>query len=118
MENEAVSDSGAAEQRLSIGAWILLIMSAIGLWFPWAGFVYSLFKEGGFNRGIFTPGAMEFLGFVFATWIVTPLFTLFYLVYGIYSSPRNGRCECVFVTQVCIIILMWVALLATMARTR
>lgn len=114
MDNIAVDEAATIKRNMSVGAWFLLLISAVGLWFPWAGFGYSYFETGGFHAGIFAQGAMEFLGFYVAALVATPLFTLIYFLYGRYSLPRSRCSQLAFMGQTGLLIAMWIALLATL----
>lgn len=113
MTNPVSNDSNAGERRLTSSAWVLLILSAVGLWFPWCGFGYCLFEDGGFHRGLFVEGIGRFVGFLLASWIATPVFTLLYIVYGVSSSPRSASDQSAFVVQISIAGFLWLGLVVT-----
>ncbi|KWK85597.1 hypothetical protein WM16_29830 [Burkholderia ubonensis] len=58
------------------------------------------------QHGTFAPGTIEFLGFTVATWVVTPLFTLIYIVYATRSALRNAYDQAMFAIEGLILIGM------------
>lgn len=106
--SRGTEDPENADSGPSSGAIKLALTTLIGLWLPWIGFAYWYAQVGGFHSGIFAAGTMEFLGFTVATWIVTPLFTLIYIVYARRSAPRNAYDEAMFAIEWLILIGMWV----------
>ncbi|WP_156521395.1 hypothetical protein [Burkholderia sp. MSMB1589WGS] len=101
------SDLESAGSGPSYGAIKLAIATLIGLWLPWIGFAYWYVEVGGFHSGIFVSGTMEFLGFMLATWVVTPLFTLIYIVYARRSVLRNAYDQAMFIIESLVLVGMW-----------
>ncbi|KWC40627.1 hypothetical protein WL51_08140 [Burkholderia ubonensis] len=102
--SRGTEDPENADSGPSSGAIKLALTTLIGLWLPWIGFAYWYAQDG----GIFAAGLMEFLGFTVATWVVTPLFTLIYIVYARRSAPRNAYDEAMFAIEWLILIGLWV----------
>ena len=96
-----------ADSGPSSGAIKLAIATFIGLWLPWIGFAYWYVEVGGFHSGIFTAGTTGFLLFTAATWVVTPLFTLIYVVYAMRSALRNTYDQVMFAIECLILLGMW-----------
>lgn len=97
----------SAESGPSSGAITLAIATFIGLWIPWIGFAYWYVEVGGFHSGIFTAGTTGFLLFTAATWVVTPVFTVIYVVYAMRSAPRNTYDQVMFAIECLILLGMW-----------
>lgn len=108
-------DIESADSGPSSGAIKLAIATFIGLWLPWTGFAYWYVEVGGFHSGIFAAGMMSFLVFTAATWVVTPLFTLIYVVYAKRSELRKTYDQVMFAIEWLILLGMWAAMIAPFA---
>ncbi|MXN74601.1 hypothetical protein GR157_07580 [Burkholderia sp. 4701] len=100
-------DIESAESGPSSDAIKLAIATFIGLWIPWIGFAYWYVEFGGFHSGIFSAGTTGFLLLTAATWVVTPLFTLIYVVYAIRSALRNPYDQVMFAIECWVLLGMW-----------
>ncbi|WP_176051327.1 hypothetical protein [Burkholderia sp. BCC1644] len=106
------ADIDRADSGASSGAIKLAITTFFGLWLPWIGFAYWYAQVGGYHSGIFVAGTMGFLGFMVATWVVTPLFTLIYVIYAKRAALRSKYDQAMFAVECLTLLVMWTSIAA------